>query len=723
MTDFIQDAFNSGEICEEALSRRDIAQAGKVVRWAKNGFFMVQGGWRRRKGTWYVAPPKAGQGDYLLVPFTRASGQSVMLEIGNGYGRVYGLDRQRVGTVEFGSLILQAELASGVSWLQTGDVLIQYRRNGGQPQAVKRHDTTDWECVPYGVINGPFLPEYQNDGATLTIGATSLSASAAVFAATDVGSLVRVKHADGYSPADGWRSGWAAVDGEPCYYAGNYYQCAPGGATKTGYLAPVHTSGTRADGNAAGGTDTAGRNWTYKHDGASLAVISGYTSPTLVSVAWVAGTAGLCTPVGSATGYWAMGAYSDTLGWPTMAPCIREKRIVTGGTLANPDTLDLTRTNGWAWNEADYKPGMGSGEVVADDAMRLLIGGNGAALQWAAEQEALFVATTDGLYSVTGGGVDVPLKPDSVLVREIAGGGSSPVLPAKTPKSIIYTPPSRRGLMELTGTGGDYNVAEISLLFQHITGLGVAQVLYMRAPWHQLVLRLNDGSVAFVNYHRDQNVLAAARQDFGGRVFTLAVVAGSDGEDQLWMGIERNGVRGTEVMSGFYEDMYLDSAQIYSGAATANITGLARHNGLAVQALADGVWHQDLAVAGGAATLQGGETAGTIVTGLGYTSRLEFMPLGDAQEAWADRRFRPNRARITGRFTICEFGSTDDKGGDSRFEKEINRGDNGKWTQKRTVAKVKLISSTEFDKRVVVQTVNAPFDTIIYSAKIGVDDE
>lgn len=735
MNDYIQDAFNSGEICEEALSRKDIAQAQKVVRLALNGTFMVQGGWRRRKGTWDVAAPKDGAGDYLLVPFTRASGQSVILELGyaagQGYGRVYGLDRARVGTVEFTTPFTQDELPDGLTFLQTGDGLIVCRRNGKRFYIIKRASELSWSCVGYATKLGPLDTEFAGDGATLTINSGTITASAAIFQNAHVGALIRFKHQDGYSPADGWRSGWKAAAGEVGYYAGNYYEADTNATEKTGYLPPVHTSGTRKDGNLAGGDDNAGRGWRYLHDGSSWAVITGYNSPTSVNVGYQTER---CTPVGSTTGFWAWGAYNDVMGWPTMAPCIREKRLVMGATAAAPDVVDLTRTNGWDLLAADFKPGMGSGEVVADDAMRELIGGNGAKLQWAMEQEALFIASTDGLYTLTGGGVDVPLKPDSKLIREIPGGGSSAVVPAKTPKSIIYVPLARRNIREISGTGGEYSVLDISGLFEHITGRGVAQVEYMKAPWHQIVLRLDDGGVAFINYNRDQNVLGAARQSIGrmvvyeadafgeagvdSRCFSMAVVPGYEGEDQLWLGIERNGVKRTEVMSGYYEGMFLDSAQLYQGAATSNITGLSRFNGQTVQALADGQWHKDLTVSAGAATLQSGETASQILTGLGYTSRLEFLPLGDAIEAGADRKTRPARARLSMRYTYCEIGTTDDENGDGRPEKKINRGSNGKWVEKRQSMHLPLDAATGYDKRVFVEVVDAPFDVILYSAKI-----
>ena len=721
MTTAIQDAFNAGEICEEALSRKDIAQAAKVVRLGLNGFFITQGGWRRRKGTWFVAAPRTGGGDYLLCPFTRASGQSVMLELGcigsQGYGRVYGLDRQRVGTVEFNTPFTQDELPDGLAFLQSGDGLIVVRRNGKRLNIIVRSNTLIWACNGYAVINGPLEEEYAGDGANLTIGTTTLTSDKPIFKAGHVGAQIRIKHEGGYSPADGWRSGWKAAAGEVGYYAGNYYQVDTVATKKTGFLPPVHTSGSRMDGNAAAGEDSAGRNWRYLHDGSTFGIVQGFNNANSVNIGW---QTELCTPIGSKTKYFTWSAYNDALGWPTMAPCVREKRIVMGATLSHPDTIDLTRTNGWSLLSMDFKPGMGSGLVVADDAMRLLIGGNGASLKWAVEMEAMFVASTDALFSVTGGGVDAPLKPDSVLVREIPGGGSSAVLPCKTPKSILYAPPSRRGLIELSGSNGDYSVSEISLLFQHITGLGIAQVLYMRSPWHQIVLRLDDGSVAFVNYNREQNVLAAARQDFGGRVFTLAVVAGADGEDQLWLGIDRGGVRSTEVMSGFYENMFLDGAQIFTGGATSAIGDLDRYNGQMVQMWADGVWHENRPVTAGVAYLRPGEVGATIVTGLGYTSRLEFMPLGDSPEAWADQRFRPERIRLTARYTVCWVGTTDDEGGDNRMQKNVNRGENGKWVEKRKVEKLPLSSTTAFDKRIVVQVVNAPYDLLVYSAKVEV---
>lgn len=721
MPDFIQRAFNTGEICEEAQARSDIAQAPRGERLALNGMFMVQGGWRRRKGTWFVAAPKA-EADFELMTFSRAYGQSVMLELGYtggaGYFRVYGLDRARVGTVDIATPFAAAELNGGLCPLQTGDAMHVYRRNNAHPQIVQRTGTTAWACTSLQYRHGPWLPENAPTGTEITFGGASASAAAAVFQAGHVGAAFLVRPPAGYS-MQAWHSDWRAPDNGYCLSAGYIYSKA-NDSNKTGTNPPVHTTGTVNDaGNIQTNADptTVGVNWTYRHDGACVFRVSAYTSSTAVTGAFD-GAQDPFSGETDVTARWSEMAYSDYRGWPGMAPCIREERIVTGCTGSNPDMLDLTRTNGWDFSSVDYKPGLGTGLVAADDAMRLTIGGKGAPLQWALDREVLVVAAADKLYMVSGGSVDTALTPSSRLVRGIPGGGSSAVLPAETPTTIVFSPPSRRALMELSGTDGAYTSTEISLLFQHITGRGVAQHLYMRSPWHMIVLRLDDGGVAFVCYNKDQNVLAAASQDFGGRVFTMAVITGTDGLDQLWLGIERDGVRSIEAMAGYYEQMFLDSAQFYSGDPVGTVSGLDRWNSKTIQLIGDGIWHKDVTVSAGDAALQGGEEAAYIVAGLGYTSRLEFMPLGEAQESWSQMTTRPDRIKLSMRFTACEVGTTDDDSGDAASEKPVNKDSNGQWIEKRRTVKCSPFATSGDDKRVFVQTAS-PFDLVVYSGKMS----
>lgn len=84
----IQQSFNCGEVSPLVYARTDIAKVKNGLTRSLNGIPLVQGGWTRRPGEYYVAPTKAN-GAARLVRFEFSTTQAYILEFGNLYIRFY----------------------------------------------------------------------------------------------------------------------------------------------------------------------------------------------------------------------------------------------------------------------------------------------------------------------------------------------------------------------------------------------------------------------------------------------------------------------------------------------------------------------------------------------------------------------------------------------------------------------------------------------------------
>jgi hypothetical protein len=84
----IQQSFNAGELSPLMYARSDVAKYKNGLTKCLNAVPLVQGGWARRSGTYYVAPTKAN-GAARLVRFEFSTTQAYILELGNLYSRFY----------------------------------------------------------------------------------------------------------------------------------------------------------------------------------------------------------------------------------------------------------------------------------------------------------------------------------------------------------------------------------------------------------------------------------------------------------------------------------------------------------------------------------------------------------------------------------------------------------------------------------------------------------
>lgn len=344
---------------------------------------------------------------------------------------------------------------------------------------------------------------------------------------------------------------------------------------------------------------------------------------------------------------WRLGAWSDTLGWPSMV-VLFQGRVLWGVSAAQPLTL-------W-WSESDQFESFAPtplfiaavpAEATPSNAFFLtFVGGQRNQLKWLLPLTYLAVGSGGDERSVRGGDLSEIVAFDNAAVRNASDVGSCAHKPARVNSSAVFISAEQRRLHELAYASDAQNYVEDDLtrFAEHLgQESGYAQVVFQRRPWRVLWVRRQDGSLVALTYDREQDMIAAHRHPLGGtavRVLAMACIPGQ-GQDELWLAVERtiNGTtrRHVEVLSDEQllgqadarNFVYLDASLTYSGASVPagdRFFGLEHLVGETVQVLADGATHQDVVVqAPGTITLE--RAASVVHAGYHYDSLFKSVPI------------------------------------------------------------------------------------------------
>ncbi len=718
--------FSAGEIGPDAWERSDIAQHAAGCALALNCIGLPTGPNYSRPGTIFCSQSQNPAQVNRLVGWDRDGNEGLVLEFSNLDCRVWTARGAPVmdgaSQVAFAQPYSAADLP-GLRFNQVGDIAIITSRDGIRPLALRRYADNNWSIGFYLFQDGPWLPENTDESRTITLtdlggGTYLLDASAPIFAAGQVNGLFRIFPPSGQPGLKSWAPNTASSVGANWISNGRVYENVAG--TTTGNTIPIHERGTASDG---------GVEWKFLHDGACVATITEFVSATQVK-ATILG-AGLPLAMGTATSHWAEGAYSDYRGWPTSLAAVAEERLALGGTLTSPTFVDLTRTAGFNSSYADFKPGLGTGQVLDDDAVRVSLGAQRGKVIWLLASTALIAGTSKGEYLITGGAVQDPIAPASTAPRPIANYGSADVMPV-----LVQGPPTRilhmaRGatvLRELTigpdqGTEG----RDLSLLAQHIFGVGVVEMVWQQ-PDSNLWMRLLDGSLAVMTYHIEHGVLGARRQELGGgwKAESLCVSPDNLGRDRLHLSVVRT-VGGTAqrqhwVMALRSENIWTDGSVIYEGAATSTLTGLAWANGETLTAVADGAkLNNGVTISGGVATLPA--PAASIVVGYPMTRRWVSLPLDmGGPGSMLARNQRVSQCTVVLGCVTAEIGVENQEDPETIEPFEVitsRRPGDSVPILRRTRQKVTVAAGADRDPRIVIQT-SEPYDLQIYAIRAQV---
>ena len=340
----------------------------------------------------------------------------------------------------------------------------------------------------------------------------------------------------------------------------------------------------------------------------------------------------------STTTDFALGAFSDTTGYPSCVTFF-EQRLVFAATTAQPQTIFFSRSADYENFDDKYHQ-----TVADDDAIVYTIASNQVnAIRFLTATRTLIIGTAGGEFAADGGGTGEAITPTNILINKQSNHGAANVDGISLGNATLFLQRAKRKIRELAYNFDvdGYVAPDLTILAEHITESGITQMAYQEEPNSIVWCVRTDGQLLGFTYQREQQVTAWHRHIFGGSFGSgnavcesVEVLPTDDSEYQVWVIIKRtiNGVtkRYVEYLHKFDFDEtddtsfnYLDSQLAYNGSATTTISGLDHLEGETVSVLADGSTHPDKVVSSGGITLDRSSTK--VKVGLPYVSLLQTM--------------------------------------------------------------------------------------------------
>ncbi len=509
----LQTSFNAGEFAPVARDRADLAAYFQGADVLENLFPLVEGAVRRRPGFELIGEVKNHADRVRLLDFSRSTEDAVLVEAGPNYFRYWdggGMTRLMNGLaiVETATPYDAARLPQ-LYWAQSADVMfITVDAADLEPRALRRFSDTNWSLIAYPAKFGPFLPR-NIAGGTLTpsavAGTITVTASGPFFQAGHVGARFRLFEPGLGIPYEKWLPEASVSVGDRREFAGNVYESQNTGTTSN--QPPVHEAGDVADRASGAGVIV----WRYLHDLSGSLRITAVASA--VSASAVVEEERL--PSNGPTANWAEGAFSGVQGFPRIVG-VYEQRLFFASTLSQPDTIFLSRTEGYNADEADFKQSRGNDQVDDDHAIvRTLADNEVNTPAWAIIYEQLILGTSRGLIRIAGPSLDEPITPAGASARRVPGSkpAGRGVLPVVADDAILYASIGARRLYEyLPGNP----VRTLNIRASHIGRSPIAELAWCGEPWNRLFALDKAGRLWACCYERTEGVVAWSRLRLGG---------------------------------------------------------------------------------------------------------------------------------------------------------------------------------------------------------------
>lgn len=347
--------------------------------------------------------------------------------------------------------------------------------------------------------------------------------------------------------------------------------------------------------------------------------ITGYTSATVV-------TAMILFPseVLTATKYWNAGAWSAANGYPR-AVTLHQARLFFGGTAMKPTTFWGSAVDGYE----DFRV-----DAAEDSAVAYTLNSDEAsAVEWLVSQEMLLIGTASGEWVFGSRAGETAEK-----LRRNTSYGSLPVQARTIADALVFIQRSGRKLREFAWSfeRDGYQSTDLSMLAEHVGDSVFLQIAIQRNPDPIIWVVTAAGELLALTYERAQKVAAWSRHTTDGLFESVAVVPGTGEDEQVWVAVQRSGVRLIErltpdvvrsLKSGATTTLvYADCSKTSVSSGSGLVSGLSHLIGKSVSLLVDGKVHAPVTVSGGG-TVQLVATAANynknVVAGLPYDSILE----------------------------------------------------------------------------------------------------
>lgn len=255
-----------------------------------------------------------------------------------------------------------------------------------------------------------------------------------------------------------------------------------------------------------------------------------------------------------------------------IAPAFYEGRLGFFGTDQRPDTFFLSRSPDPLTGATRYDDFTGGTD--ADNAAFFTLApasGQVDFIAWAlATANRLLIGTFGGPFRVSGGGVETPITPTSINVRQIDTYGCEATM-ATLRERVFYI---QRGggtlrVIQFSDTIDDFESRDMLLNAEQIAESGLRRIVSQTGRPDLLWAFRKDGIAAGMTIEKNENITGWHRHKIGGtdpKIIDLAVLGRPDKNDQLWAITERTvgGVtrRSTEILAD--DVSYLDIEDFFT---------------------------------------------------------------------------------------------------------------------------------------------------------------
>jgi len=637
-----QQSFAAGELSPRLHNRADLASHAIGCKTMLDLCVVPQGGADRIPGSWYLDTLE-GNGTGRIIPFVFSAGEAFFLVFTPGKIRIY----TRWGAVLDGASpyeVTTAYTADDLEKLrhtQSADVMFLFA-DGLRAKELRRIANTDWQLLDADFNNGPFLDENPDETlsimASATTGDITLTATGDIWTEDHVGALWRLDQID-LSQVSQWVGGVDVTTGDLVWFSGRTYRAQNDGTTAPN--APNHEEGEQAD-----SVEAAAVRWLYLHDGFGVVEITGHTSATEVTATVksripdsLVDDATQTPPyVSDGTWRWREGAFSDAQGYPRDGG-IWDNRLVVVGRSGRGNTHHLSKSQ----DLNNFLPGADDDDAIT----RALISQRVPTIQWLVPSRNLFIATVGREWIGRAGNSEPVATPSNYETKETTGEGSVDVSGIEIDGRVVFFDASGRRMLEhnFDFASDTYQTTDLSVRADHIPRASIRRMVWQKSPHRLLWCVFEDGGLACVTYHREQQVLAWTRCAMGGTVEDIATIPNAEtGTDDILMILAREiggqTVRYIERLARFFDPyggsfliasraeadaaLFTRSSLWYEGSETKTLASLDHLEGKEVDICSDGRYVTRATVTGGTVTLPYGVTRATI--GLPVTWELETLP-------------------------------------------------------------------------------------------------
>jgi hypothetical protein len=304
-----------------------------------------------------------------------------------------------------------------------------------------------------------------------------------------------------------------------------------------------------------------------------------------------------------------------------------EQRRCFAGTALKPQNIWMTRS-GTESNMSYSLP------VRDDDRIAFRVAAREAnTIRHIVPLSQLLLLTAAAEWRVTSVNSDA-ITPTTISVHPQSYIGASNVQPVIVNNTVLYGSARGGHMRELAYNwqAGGFMTGDLSLRASHLfDGFDVVDLAYAKAPTPVAWAVRSDGVLLGITYIPEQQIGAWHWHTTDGHFESCAVVA-EGAEDVLYCVVRRQvdgaTVRYVERMHPRADDVFADSALMYSGDPVTSLTGLDHLEGKTVSVTVNGAVQPAAVVTDGAIALEAADESETwdVCVGLPIAARLKLLP-------------------------------------------------------------------------------------------------